>query len=172
MSKMEEDSGTLTPISSTASTAIETQTNGLLFPSPQKSPIINPETPSSLTVPHTSRPRERRSFSSAQKLPVLEPSQSPVRKRFDFLLLWILQTVTWAYISITAFKRRIMNFVWGVWYDWHSWPWWGGFMIKRDVGRLEKVPRHLAVILGERKMKREYDADEILRRAVEVANWC
>ena len=45
-------------------------------------------------------------------------------------------------------------------------------MIKRDIEYLRKMPRHLAIILDERKMKREYDADETLRRATEMATWC
>ena len=45
-------------------------------------------------------------------------------------------------------------------------------MIEWDVSRLHKVPRHVAVILDERKAYREYDTDEIVRRATEFATWC
>lgn len=174
---MEEVSGTLSPISSTASTAVEHQTNGLLFPSPQTSPIINggEVSSSSLAVPrrnNSTRRREIRSFSSAQKLPVLEPSSSPIRRRLDFLLLWLLQTLILYYLSFAKFKHRVVDFLCGIWYDWHAWPWCGKFMIKRDVANLSKIPRHVAVILDEKKMKREYDADETVRRAVEIATWC
>ena len=174
---MEEGSGSLTPISSTASTAVDHQHINDLLPSPQKSPFAPPvEQPppsggASLAVPHRNSTR-RRSFSSAQKLPVLEPSTSPFRRQFDFLLLWILQTVTWWYISVVAIKHRVVNFVWAVWYDWHAWSWWGRYMIVRDVARIRKLPRHVAVILDQRKTRRSYDADETIRRAVEVTTWC
>lgn len=174
---MEEESGNLSPISSTASTAVEHQTNGQLFHSPQKSPVINgaESSSSSLAVPRrnkSTRLRERRSFSSAQKLPVLEPSSSPIRRRFDFILLWLLQTLTLCYLHIAKLKHRLVNFACGIWYDWHAWPWCGKYMIQRDVANLGKIPRHVAVILDERKMTREYDADETVRRAVEIATWC
>ena len=45
-------------------------------------------------------------------------------------------------------------------------------MIERDIAALRKVPTHIAVILDEKKRQREYDANEIVRRAVEVAVWC
>ena len=176
MASMEEESGTLSPISSTASTAVEHQTNGLLFPSPQKSHIIQDVSSpsSSLTVPrrNPSLPRERRSFSSAQKLPVLEPSTFPIRRRFDLLLLWILQTSRLCSLILGKLKHRVIDFIWGILYDWHAWPWWGKYMIQRDVANLSKIPRHVAVILDQRKRRREYDADETVRRAVEVATWC
>lgn len=166
---MEEGSGTLSPISSTASTAVDHPTNdALLFP--QKSPIIDDS--SSAMQQRRIPSRERRSFSSAQKLPILEPSSSPLRRNLDFLLLWILQTITWWCISINATKRRIVNTVMSVWYDWHACPWWGEYMIQRDISSLGKIPRHVAVILDQRKLKREYDADETLRRATELVTWC
>jgi len=173
---MEEGSGTLSPISSTTSTAVEHQTNELLLFSstPPKSPIIGGDSSSTLAMQrrNPNRPREQRSFSSVQKLPVLEPSTSPVRRRFDLLLLWILQTLTWWYISIVATKRRIVNNIWGLLYDWHARPWWGKYMIQRDIASLRKLPRHVAVILDQRKTRREYDADETLRRATELITWC
>ena len=45
-------------------------------------------------------------------------------------------------------------------------------MIPRDVAKLPKVPRHIAVILDERKATRGYDADEMVKRATEFATWC
>jgi dehydrodolichyl diphosphate syntase complex subunit NUS1 len=45
-------------------------------------------------------------------------------------------------------------------------------MIAKDVGVLGKVPRHVAVILDQKRQMREYDADEMVRRAVDVATWC
>ena len=45
-------------------------------------------------------------------------------------------------------------------------------MIARDAARIRKLPRHVAVILDQRKTKRSYDADETIRRAVEVTTWC
>jgi len=45
-------------------------------------------------------------------------------------------------------------------------------MIARDVTRIRKLPRHVAVILDQRKTRRSYDADETIRRAVEVTTWC
>ena len=129
---------------------------------------------SSLAVPrrNATRPRERRSFSSAQKLPVLEPSSSPIRRRFDFLLLWLLQTLTLFYLSVAKLKHGVINFGCAIWYDWHAWPCCGKYMIQRDVTNLRKTPRHVAVILDQRKRKREYDADETVRRTVEIATWC
>ena len=133
MASMEEESGTLSPISSTASTAVEHQTNGLLFPSPQKSHIIQDVSSpsSSLTVPrrNPSLPRERRSFSSAQKLPVLEPSTFPIRRRFDLLLLWILQTSRLCSLILGKLKHRVIDFIWGILYVWYEWLWWCKYMI-------------------------------------------
>jgi hypothetical protein len=45
-------------------------------------------------------------------------------------------------------------------------------MIARDAATIRKLPRHVAVILDQRKTKRSYDADETIRRAVEVTTWC
>lgn len=45
-------------------------------------------------------------------------------------------------------------------------------MIQWDVSGLRKLPRHVAVILDVKKMKREYDADETVRKVIEVASWC
>ena len=45
-------------------------------------------------------------------------------------------------------------------------------MIQWDVAKLGKIPRHVAVILDQRKMRREYDADEIVRRATDISTWC
>ena len=45
-------------------------------------------------------------------------------------------------------------------------------MIARDVTRIRTLPRHVAVILDQRKTRRSYDADEMIRRAVEVTTWC
>jgi dehydrodolichyl diphosphate syntase complex subunit NUS1 len=173
----EEESGRLSPISSIASTstAVEQQTNGLFFSPSRKSCEEEQSTPTTRFVvprPNPSRPRERMSFSSAQNLPVLEPSASPFRRRFDFILLWILQTLTWLYVSIAAIKRRVANGVLGIWYNWHAWKWCGKYMIERDIAALQRVPRHVAVILNQRKSRREYDADEIIRRTVDVAIWC
>jgi hypothetical protein len=174
MSATVEGSGSLTPALSTTSTAVENKSNGLLLPSPQKSPRLEGDTPSTLAVRKatSSRTRERRSFSSAQKLPVLEPSSSILRRRIDLFVLWILQVVASLYLSIVAVKRRAVNTVWELWYNWHAWVWWGRWMIQRDIVGLHKVPRHLAVILDKRKARREYDADETVRRVAELAAWC
>jgi len=172
----EEESGTLTPTSSSGSTAVDHPLHNGKLPSPQKSPLLRPEglPKSSLTVPRptSSRPRDRRSFSSAQKLPILEPSSSPLRKQFDFLLLWILQTITVAYLYVIAIENQIIYKIRGAWYNWHAWAWVGKWMIPRDVAKLPKVPRHIAVILDERKATRGYDADEMVKRATEFATWC
>ena len=172
---MEEGSGTLTPVSSTASTAVEQQTNSLFPVSPQKSPDIRDATPTpSLSVPRptSSRPRNRRSFSSAQKFPVLEPSASPFRRQFDLALLWILQVLMLGYLTLIAVKNHVINAFWAIWYDWHAWPSWGKYMIGRDVSGFKKVPRHVAVILNPRQPRREYDADETIRRSLELVTWC
>jgi hypothetical protein len=173
---MEEGSGTLTPVSSTTSTAVEQQTNGLLFPSsPPKSPLLGNLSPSSTLVASrrsSGNRRERRSFSSAQKFPVLEPSPSQLRTRFDLSLLWILQTVTWLYISIIAVKNRLTNFISEIWYNWRAWPMWGKYMIQRDIAGFRKIPRHVAAILDQRKSRRSYDSDEAVRRTVELGIWC
>ena len=172
----DEESGTSTPTSSTGSTAVEHPVKvDALLPSPQKSPLLRPASPrsSSLVVPRSgSRPRDRRSFSSTQKLPVLEPSSSPIRKQFDFLLLWILQTITSVYLTIIAFKNHIIYTIRGLWYNWHAWAWCAKWMIRRDIAGLHKLPRHIAVILDERKAEREYDSDETVRRTTEFATWC
>jgi hypothetical protein len=168
-----EESGSLTPALSTSSTAVEIQTNGLLLPSPQKSPVLEGDSPATLAVRKAGwNNRERRSFSSAQKLPVLEPSRSRLRRRLDLLVLWILQGITSLYLSMLAVKRRVVNLVWELWYNWHAWIWWGRWMIQRDVAGLHKVPRHLAVILDQRRGKLAYDADETVRRVAELAAWC
>lgn len=44
-------------------------------------------------------------------------------------------------------------------------------MIERDTVGM-KLPRHVAVILDQRRLAREYDADESVRRAAELATWC
>ena len=44
-------------------------------------------------------------------------------------------------------------------------------MIQRDITGM-RMPRHVAVILDQRKTRREYDADETVRRAAELATWC
>jgi hypothetical protein len=120
----------------------------------------------------SSRSRERRSFSSTQKLPVLTPSSSRLRRRIDLLVLWALQTVVSVYLSVLAVKHQLVNTVWELWYNWHAWIWWGQWMIRMDVDKLHKVPRHLAVILDERRARRAYDADETVRRVAELAAWC
>ena len=45
-------------------------------------------------------------------------------------------------------------------------------MIARDISGIRKLPRHVAFILDQRKTRRNYDADESVRRAVEVGTWC
>ena len=169
---MEEiGSGSLTPTSST-STAVEHQTNGLLF---AKSALLSDEvspSPSLGVGRRPSRSRERKSFSSAQKLPILEPSSSRLRRQFDYLLLWVLQRVMVVYITVVAWRNRLVYAVWGLWYDWHAWSYWGWYMIQWDVSALRKLPTHVAVILDVKKMSREYDADETVREAVELASWC
>src|SRR6202035_5788468 len=107
-----------------------------------------------------------------QKLPILVPSSSRLRKQFDFLLLWVLQSVTVVYITVVAWRHRLVYTVWGLWYDWHAWSYWGRYMIQWDVSGLRKLPRHVAVILDVEKMRREYDADETVRKGVELASWC
>ena len=111
MPSMEEiGSGSLTPTSST-STAVEHQTNGLLF---AKSALLSDEaspSPSLGVGRRPSRSRERKSFSSAQKLPILEPSSSRLRRQFDYLLLWILQRVTVVYPGGSTFRFRSMQFI-------------------------------------------------------------
>jgi hypothetical protein len=160
-------------MSSTASTAVEPPTNLRHLKSVPNPQDDNPVQSPSLPLPRRGRNSlEKRSFSSANKLPILEPSTSPLRRRFDFLLLWVLQTLTGLYLSIVAWKRFVVNTVWGVWYDWHAWPWCGRTMIAKDVGVLGKVPRHVAVILDQKRHVREYDADEMVRRAVDMATWC
>src|SRR5277367_2946232 len=77
--EMEEGSGSLTPTSSTASTAVELPNPNHLLPSPQKSPIVPPASPgASLAVPGRRNSNRRRSFSSAQKLPVLRSEERRV----------------------------------------------------------------------------------------------
>jgi dehydrodolichyl diphosphate syntase complex subunit NUS1 len=174
------ESGTHSPVSAadSASTAVELSPNGLSFGSPPRSPLMDgdkrrelkPTLPPRANMPF--RPQNMRTFSSAKKLPVLEPSSSLLRRRFDLLLLWILHLITALYLWIAAIKHRSKNFVWGLWYDWHAWPIFQDYMIKRDIAILQKIPRHVAVILGQKKAKREYDADESVRRAVEVTRWC
>jgi len=174
---MAGDSGSLSPIS-TASTAVDQpSTDHLLYrhPSPQKSPEPNDVEGASTTLPLPRRRRnslQRKSFSSADKLPILEPSTSPVRRRFDFLLLWILHTFTVWYLAFVAWKRYVVYACWGLWYDWHAWPWYGRTMIQRDIAGFDKLPRHVAVILGEKRAVRKYDADEMVSRVVDVATWC
>ena len=171
---MEEESGTLTPISSSSSTAVDQLSVNNDF-SPQKSPLVTPNSSSlkSLDVSRRSpRPRDRRSFSSAQKLPILEPSTSTIRKQFDFILLWILQSITIIYLYVIASKNSVVYYLFGLWYDWHSWPWCAKYMIEWDVSKLHKIPRHVAVILDQRRMKREYDGDDMVQRATELAVWC
>ena len=174
---MAGDSGSLSPIS-TASTAVDQLSNEALLyrhPSPQKSPEPNDVDGASTTLPLPRRRRnslQRKSFSSADKLPILEPSASPVRRRFDFLLLWILQTFTAWYLTLVSWKHRLVYACWGLWYDWHAWPRCGPTMIQRDIAGFDKLPRHVAVILGEKRALRKYDADEMVSRVVDVATWC
>jgi undecaprenyl pyrophosphate synthase len=68
-------------------------------------------------------------------------------------------------------KNQLTYTIWGLYYDWHAWAWWAKFMIERDTIGM-KLPRHVAVILDQRKLVREYDADESVRRAAELATWC
>jgi len=187
-SNMEEDQpGTITPVSSSGSTAVEPQFGFLrrsLLPSPQKSPALHPNhrgppppPPQSknLSVPRPGGPRAPRnimSFSTAQKFPDLEPSQSRLRKQLDLLLLWILQFLAGIYITLIASKNRLLYLLYWLWYDWHVWPRYAKTMVAWDVSKLHKLPRHVAVILDQRREKREYDADEMVRRSTEVAVWC
>ena len=174
---MAGDSGSLSPISTSSTAVDQPSIDRPLYrnPSPQKSLDSNDDTGGSTTLPLPRRRRnslQRRSFSSADKLPILEPSTSPVRRRFDFLLLWILQNLTAWYLTLVAWKRYMIYACWGLWYDWHAWPRCGRTMIERDIAGFDKLPRHVAVVLGEKRPAREYDADEMVRRVVDVATWC
>jgi hypothetical protein len=170
----EEGSGVLTPISSTASTAVDHPSLSTYFSSPSKSPLVGTgedATPISLGVPVSQR-ASGISFSSVHKLPELEPSPSRLRKQFDFALLRILQFVTWLYLACVGLRHRVLNKVLEVWYGWRAWTWWGEYWIQRDIATFEKIPRHVAAILDVKRPAREYDADEMVQRVVDLATWC
>jgi len=83
-----------------------------------------------------------------------------------------MQTIMLVYITVAGWRNRLLYTVWRLWYDWHAWSYWGRYMIQWDVNALRKLPRHVAVILDVKKMRREYDADETVRKVIEVASWC